>query len=88
MSYSTINRCANDKSFIGRVMGCIADEGNPAPYTETDRLRWTVASADDIEAAYESALAAENPDPGGDPSVITDAMILGVVQANPPEAPA
>jgi hypothetical protein len=48
---------------------------------------WAVASANDVEAAYASALAAENPDPGGDETVITDGMILAHVQANLPPAP-
>jgi hypothetical protein len=51
------------------------------------QLIWPVSSATDIEAAYESALAAHNPNPGGDPSVITDQMILSAVQANMPPAP-
>ena len=84
MSYASINRCANDASFLGRITACIADEGNSSPYEDTERLRWVVAAADDIEAAYESALTGDNPDPGGDPAVITDAMILSAVQAHPP----
>jgi hypothetical protein len=84
MSYSSIAKCAEDRAFNDRLRACIADEGTDDPTDEATRLRWIVASADDIEAAYESALAAENPDPGGDESVITDGMILGVVQANPP----
>jgi hypothetical protein len=35
-----------------------------------------------VESAYASALAANNPNPGGDESVITDGMILSHVQAN------
>ena len=84
MSYSTINHCANDPSFLGRLTACVADEGDEDPTVGVGRLRWIVASADDIEAAYASALAASNPDPGGDESVITDGMILSAVQANPP----
>lgn len=87
MSYSSITRCANDPAFLDRLTGCIADEGTPSPFEETERLRWICAAANDIEAAYESALAGENPNPGGDPAVITDAMILGVVQANTPAIP-
>jgi hypothetical protein len=84
MSYTSIHRCATDPSFMNRLVACVADEGAAEPENEAARLVWPVAAADDIEAAYESALAADNPDPGGDPSVISDAMILGVVQANPP----
>jgi hypothetical protein len=87
MSYSSINRCNNDQAFIGRLTACCADEGAPDPYAEVQRLRWIVCSADDIEASYEYALNAGTPDPGGDPTVITDAMILSVVQANPAPPP-
>lgn len=82
MSYGTINQCANDTSFNGRLTAAAAAEGAPDPTTEAYRLRWPIAAASDIEAAYASALAAENPDPGGDESVITDQMILSAVQAH------
>jgi hypothetical protein len=88
MSFGTINACANDESFQGRVTACAAAENYADPETVMwTHLRWPVASASDIEAAYASALAAENPDPGGDESVITDGMILSAVQANPAPAP-
>jgi hypothetical protein len=50
-----------------------------------DVLSWPVAI--DTEAAYESAVIAENPDPGGDPAVITDQAILSSVQASWPPDP-
>lgn len=89
MSFGTINQCANDEAFLGRVTACAAAEGATDPPTVAwFHYRWPVAAASDIEAAYASALAASNPDPGGDESVITDGMILSAVQANPPqEAP-
>ena len=52
---------------------------NPA---EGVQLIWPVALS--TEAEYASAIAAGNPDPGGDPAVITDGMILSAVQANWP----
>lgn len=81
MSYSTINRCANDVPFQGRVTSCCAQEGADNPPETMADLIWTVAAAADIEAAYESALLAGNPNPGDDPAVITDQMILSHVQA-------
>jgi hypothetical protein len=88
MSYTTIHRCANDPNFINRLTACAADEGSAEPeIIAAQYLRWPAATASDIEAAYESAIAAENPNPGGDPSVITDGMILAVVQANWPGDP-
>jgi hypothetical protein len=86
MSYATINRCANDPAFQGRITAAAAAEGAAAPSITAGSLIWPVAAASDIEAAYASALAADNPDPGGDEAVITDQMILSAVQAHwPPE---
>jgi|SRR5215510_3769037 len=85
MSYTTINKCVHDPSFVARVDSCIAQEQRTReektfPDNISYSMRWAVATATDVEAAYASALAAENPDPGGDESVITDGMILSVVQ--------
>jgi hypothetical protein len=87
VSYSTVNKCAGDEALRGRVTAAIAAEGNPSPQTAVYDYMWWVASRSDIEAAYGSALAAENPDPGGDESVVTDGMILSAVQAYTPPAP-
>jgi hypothetical protein len=84
MSYSTINRCANDGALQGRVTACAAQEGAADPGAVMYKLMWPVASKSDIEAAYASALAANNPNPGGDESVITDQQILSAVQASMP----
>lgn len=84
MSYATINRCANDQPFQGRVTAACAQEGATAPPTAMYALIWPVAAKADIEAAYASALAGGNPNPGGDESVITDGMILSAVQAAGP----
>lgn len=83
MSYFTVAQCQNDWEFRNRVTACVAEQGGD-PLAPPPDLFWTVAGADDIEAAYASALAADNPRPGGDEAVITDAMILGVVQATLP----
>jgi hypothetical protein len=84
MSYSTIATCVNDQTFLNRITACIAQEGREEPEALMSSIRWPVATAADIEAAYASALAANNPNPGGDPSVITDGMILANVQPNLP----
>lgn len=84
MSYSTISQCANDPAFQNRVTACIAQEGDATPTDALPLVIWPVSSASDIEAAYASAIAAGNPDPGGDESVITDQMILSAVQAHLP----
>jgi hypothetical protein len=91
MSYTTIHQCAYDAAFGGRVDACVAQQQkargetvDPSPLSWP--MRWSVASASDVEAAYASALEADNPNPGGDPAVISDGMILSNVQAGWPNA--
>jgi hypothetical protein len=85
VSYRTINLNANDVAFQGRLTAACAQEGvEPDPSTAMYAMRWDVASKSDIEAAYASALAAGNPDPGGDEMAITDGMILAAVQSLAP----
>jgi hypothetical protein len=84
MSYATIARCANDYALRDRVTGCYAQEGAENPLQSADAIMWPLSSHSDIEAAYASAIAADNPNPGGDETVITDQMILSTVQATAP----
>ena len=88
MSYNTINICARDQALLGRVTAAAAAEtagvGVISPDGIAHQVIWPIAAASDVEAAYASALAAGNPDPGGDESVITDQMILSHFQANWP----
>lgn len=86
MSYKTINQNANDQAFQGRLTAAVAQEGAYDPSGAMYAIRWPVVTSADIEAAYASALAATNPDPGGDETVITDQMILSSVQAHWNEA--
>lgn len=87
MSYTTINQCANDIEFQGRVTACIAQEGRINPGELISSVLWPVASANDIAAAYEYAINSGNEHPGGDATVITDQMILSAVQAHLPPPP-
>lgn len=87
MSFATINQCANDGSFIGRLNACVAGEGETFPNNVVSQVVWPVSASSDIAAAYASAVAGNNPDPGGDESVITDQMILSAVQAHWPVPP-
>ena len=84
MSYATVTKCAHDQAFLGRLTAAVAQEGATAPESTANGLIWTVSAKADIEAAYASALAAGNPNPGGDEGVITDGMILSAVQAAGP----
>jgi hypothetical protein len=79
MSYLTIAACVADHDMSDRVTACWTQEGGD-PAAVTPGVYWAVAGAADIEAAYASAIAADNPAPGADPAVVTDTMILGVVQ--------
>jgi len=86
MSYNTINKCANDIAFQGRVTAAAAAEGADQPVPVMYNLIWPVSATSDIEAAYASAVAGGNVNPGGDEAVITDQMILSAVQAHWTEA--
>jgi hypothetical protein len=73
-----------DQALTGRITACAAQEGSQFPDQRANETRWFICTRSDIEAAYASALAGENPNPGGDESVITDQMILSAFQAAPP----
>lgn len=83
MSYSTIYTCSNDQDLQGRITAAAAQENETNPWQRMMDARWFIVTRSDIESAYASALAANNPSPGGDPSVITDGMILSALQAAP-----
>lgn len=87
MSYNTIFASANDTALQGRVTAACAGEGEPQPNGAMYQVIWQVSAKADIEAAYASALASGNPNPGGDESVITDQMILSAVQPLLPLGP-
>ena len=85
-AYWPISLCANDPEMQSRVAACAAQqqtlgagiEGDPSGWAIQHRLTW--ASSPGWGAAWESALVAENPNPGRDPAVISDGMILATVQ--------
>lgn len=86
MSYLTVSTIAGDQSMTSRVTACVAVEqtaGNPPdgdPNQWAFDHRWAWASTPAWSEAWDSAVAGGNPNPGGDPAVITDAMILTRVQ--------
>ncbi len=99
MSYKTLAAAATDEALAERITACANQEAfnNPAlsatlfgqqiqaGASPLQRLTWPVVVAN--EAAYASALAAGNPNPGGDEAVITDGAILAAVQVNWPADP-
>jgi len=98
MSYNTLDQSTRDPALVNRVVAAVSKEVYASPtFGDTDygrlvktnpaegvRMVWPVAI--DYEAEYASALAAGNPNPGGDEAVITDANIGAAVQAHwPPD---
>lgn len=91
MSYSSQALMADDPYLKVRVAQCAAQEGcateagiDPDLWTYEWRRVW--ASSPGWDVAWESALAADIPNPGADAGVITDGMILTQVQAMKPFA--
>ena len=100
MSYTTIHQCANDQDFVDRVTAAVSQESwqNQELYSTTTAMTarqnpesvvnwfaWPIANVN--EAAYEYAINASIPNPGKDPSVITDQDILSGVQYFWPDKP-
>jgi hypothetical protein len=101
-TYSITWDASVDSALGQRITAAVATEAfrNPAVYDSAYAklvrqgptaniapILWAVVTAADVNDAYASALAAGNPDPGGDPAVVTDGMILANVQANWPPDP-
>jgi hypothetical protein len=99
LSYTTITQATRDTALGDRVESAAQKEARNNPtFADTDVGRqvrqapsvgiqlffWPVSI--DYEAAYEAAILNEVPNPGGDPSVITDANIQAAIQnAWPPD---
>lgn len=95
MSYSDQVLLSRDADFADRVGASAAVEVAPTYGLPPDAWAranvWWIAAAPGFADAYASALASGVERPGNDPAVISDAMILGAVQAfateNPPPGP-
>ena len=92
--YLTAWTISTDEGMRARVSACYATEVptstvRPEQWAYEQALYW--ATAPGWSQAWEYAAAAGNPDPGSDPTVITDGMILAQVQLllapEPPEPP-
>ncbi len=66
---------------VARVTACAAQEGIPDPVNWVDTHRWRWASSPGWGAAWAYALASGVTDPGKNPGVIPDGMILAAVAA-------
>ena len=80
MSYSTVATIAEDPALTRRVQAAAAEERVPDLYGWIYRNIWLVASQPGWDEAWESAVAGGVENPGADPGVITDGMILSGVQ--------
>lgn len=81
-TYLAIANAADSYSLQRRVAAAAAQQGAPGEafqWATANKYGW--ASAPGWGAAWASAEAAGNVDPGADPAVITDPMILAQVQA-------
>ncbi len=100
MSYTTITQAARDKALTDRTLAAAQQEARTEAYADTALGRQIIAGNASVigptfnypvaiagAAAYESAVIAGNPNPGGDPAVITDGDILSAVQAAWPPDP-
>jgi hypothetical protein len=86
MSFSDVAALATDRDFRDRIAACYSQEQEPVvggmhPLTWTDTYQFNIAGAPGFGDAYASAIAGGVEFPGKDPAVITDAMLLGAVQA-------
>ena len=79
-SYLSISAIAADHAMQTRVTACAAQQDAPDPEQWAIGNRYGWASSPGWGAAWDSALAGGVPDPGTDPSVISDGMILAAVQ--------
>jgi hypothetical protein len=91
-SYLAISEIASDKNMHERMMAAATQQSylgsapliQPGVFQWVDNNRYVWASSPGWGAAWDSALAGHPDDPayepGADPAVITDGMILSTVQ--------
>lgn len=91
MSYKDVASMAESYSLNRRMNAAAATESIADPVQWVNLYRWEVAAQPGWDAAWASAVAGGNADPGSDEAVITDGMILSgiqaVVAANVPPTP-
>lgn len=84
MAYYDVAQLSSDGDFISRVTAAYATDhpeiADQAPVW-ADAHRWNMAGQPGFGDAYASAVAGGVPNPGRDPSVISDAQILSAVQS-------
>lgn len=85
MAYFDQAQLSRDGDFAQRIAAAaqleIEDLGDQHPMDWAAEHQWQVAAAPGFADAYASAVAGGVPNPGRDPSVISDAQILAAMQA-------
>jgi hypothetical protein len=88
MPYLDVFNMTGSISLLGRLAAAAATEAGggavldpPEPESWAGEHRWELCSAPGWDEAWASAEASDVGDPGADPGVITDGMILSQVQA-------
>lgn len=83
MSFADIAAMAIDSDLRLRISACAATQtlvpDNPLQWT--DKHQWQIAGSPTWSEAWAYAVLSGNTNPGADPAVISDAMILSAVQA-------
>lgn len=85
-SYLSISAIANDEFMQERMKACATQQTEIGSVKFEEPLSWVVnnryvwASSPGWGAAWDSALAGDNEEPGKDTAVITDEDILATVQ--------
>lgn len=90
MTYWDVSQLSDDPDFRARCTAALATEQHPAPEQQAYAWRWQYAGQPGFGDAYAYAILTGIPNPGRDPSVITDAQIHSATQAlmaPPPEPP-
>ena len=87
MSYLAIAQMQQHPGLRQRITACCAQEGAADPEQTMNDIMWTVCASAGWDEAWDYAVALaiqagpqNATDPGMDPAVITDAMILSAVQ--------
>jgi hypothetical protein len=80
VSYLDIWNIAQDPYLRSRITACAAQEGVATPDAWAYSNSLQIAASPGWAAAWASALAAGNENPGKDEAVITDGMVLAAVQ--------
>lgn len=80
MSYHAVSQLSRDSALQDRIAACAVTEGEENPDGWAYDHRWKLAASPGWREAYAYALEMKTPDPGIDPGVISDGMILSAVQ--------